>query len=68
MYPVNEGNKECRKCKHFDMGSGCVPTYVDILPPCGRDVAMGQCLYKKLIKKEKKHGFWKSIRSIKDRI
>lgn len=65
MYPVNEGNKECRKCKHFDMGSGCVPTYEDILPPCGRDVALGQCLYEKLMKKGEKYGFWKNIRSIK---
>lgn len=68
MYPVNEGNEECGKCKHFDMGSGCVPTYADILPPCGRDIAMGQELYKKLMKeRKKKHGFWESIRNTKSR-
>lgn len=69
MYPVNEGNEECRKCKYFDMSLGCAPTYgKDGLPPCGRDIAMSQELYKKLMKeREKKHGFWKSIRNIKSR-
>ena len=39
MIPVNEGNGECWKCKHFDLGSGCIPTYMkNGLPPCGRDI------------------------------
>ena len=69
MLPIDEGNEECLKCKHFDLCNGCIPTYEkDGLPPCGRNIIMSQELYKKLMKeKENKHGFWKSIRSIKGR-
>lgn len=66
MIPVNEGNEECHKCKHFDLSYGCVPTYADgnilgKLPPCERDVILSQKHLKELLKKaqrkEKQHIF-----------
>lgn len=53
MIPVNEGNGECWKCKHFDLGSGCIPTYMkNGLPPCGRDIIMTQEFFKKLTERK----------------
>lgn len=61
MLPVNEGNAECRKCKHFDMSHGCIATHPlfvkNGLPPCGRDIVMTQEDFKKL-KKGKKKKLW----------
>ena len=58
MLPVNEGNDECWKCKHFDLGSGCIPAYAENgLPPCGRDIIMTQECFKKLMaRKDENHG------------
>ena len=53
MYPIDEGNDECRKCEHFNMGMGCVPTHIKLCPPCGLDVAISQASYKELITKRK---------------
>lgn len=50
MIPVDEANEECRKCEHFDMGCGCVPTYLNELPPCGRNIILCQKTYKELFK------------------
>lgn len=68
MIPVNEGNEECRngKCKHFDGCYGCIPTYNNNFPPCGRDVILTQKHFKELLKakkKEKRHIF-RSLRRI----
>ena len=53
MIPVNEGNDECWKCEHFDIGSGCIPTYMkNGLPPCGRDIIMTQEFFKKLTERK----------------
>lgn len=43
MIAVNEGNSECLRCKHFDLGLGCALIVVkNELPPCGRDVVLTQ--------------------------
>lgn len=52
--PVNEGNDECRKCEHFDMGMGCVPTYINGLPPCGRDIIIPQKQFIELLSNQRK--------------
>ena len=55
MIPINEGDNECRKCKHFDSGSGCIPTYNrDGFPPCGRNIIVGQEYLKNLLKNQKR--------------
>lgn len=61
--PVNEGDNECRKCIHFDIGQGCIPTYTIGLPPCGRDIVISQKYYKELLagKKACKGGLLKRI-------
>lgn len=41
MIPLYEGNEQCRECQYFDYGYGCVPTYNEVDPPCGRNVTFG---------------------------
>lgn len=41
MIPVNEGDEKCYACKHFYESYGCIPTYNDDFPPCGRKVIIG---------------------------
>ena len=53
MIPADEMNEECKKCEHLDYGYGCVPTYNNELPPCGRNIVVNggtvtQEEYKKL--------------------
>lgn len=36
MIPVNEGNEDCQRCEYFYHAYGCMPTYSDVPPPCGR--------------------------------
>lgn len=38
MIPVNEGNEECQKCEYFYLAYGCIPTYSNKFPLCGRKV------------------------------
>ena len=38
LIPINEGNEQCQRCKHFYHAYGCMPTYVYMRPPCGRKV------------------------------
>lgn len=38
LIPINEGNEECYRCKHFYEAYGCMPTYCNQRPPCGRKV------------------------------
>lgn len=48
MIAVNEGNSECLRCEHFDLGLGCALIAVkNKLPPCGRDVVLTQEEYKR---------------------
>lgn len=41
MIPVYEGNAQCKKCEYFDISYGCVPTYNNQEPPCGRNLIGG---------------------------
>ncbi len=51
MIPVEEGDKECCQCEHYDIMFGCMPTYKDHgFPPCGRNVIVSQEVLKELIK------------------
>lgn len=52
MIVVNEGNSECLRCEHFDLGLGCALIAVkNELPKCGRDVTLTQEEYKRLEEK-----------------
>lgn len=42
MIPVDEGNEQCYSCEHFYLAYGCIPTYSDNFPPCGRKVIGGK--------------------------
>ena len=58
MIPIDEGNDKCRKCKHYDLSFGCIPTYSkDEFPPCGRDVIVEQEYLKKLFKNQRRRWF-----------
>lgn len=55
MVAVNEGNSECLRCEHFDLGLGCALIAVkNELPPCGRNVVLTQEEYKRLEEKRRK--------------
>ncbi len=55
MIPVEEGDKECCQCKHYDIMFGCMPTYKEHgFPPCGRHVIVSQEVLKELIKEREK--------------
>ena len=49
MIPVNEGDERCYTCDYFYESYGCIPTYDDHLPPCGRNVIGGKNMDNKAI-------------------
>ena len=49
MIPVNEGNEQCYSCEHFYEAYGCIPTYNNDFPPCGRKVIGGKNMDNKAI-------------------
>lgn len=39
--PENEGDEKCSRCKYYDLGMGCVPSYMHDYVPCGRKTKGG---------------------------
>lgn len=49
MIPILEGNEQCYVCIHFNESYGCIPTYDNQYPPCGRNVIGEENMDKKAI-------------------
>ena len=49
MIPVNEGDTKCYACEFFYEAYGCIPTYNNHYPPCGRKVIGGKNMDNKAI-------------------